>query len=86
LRRVRIRYQIECLLAVLSAAALVLSLLVPTWIEQAFRLRPDANTGATEWTVTIGLLMSTTLLVLQVRLDRRRLLNASSREACDGCS
>ena len=72
-RRVRIRYRIECLLALLSATALLLSLIAPTWLELAFRIQPDAGTGATEWTLTGGLLISTLVLMMQVQIDRRTL-------------
>jgi hypothetical protein len=72
-RSLRIRIAVECFLAVISSAALVLSFATPQWIEEAFGIRPDANTGATEWMMALGLLLSTAFLMLRVRLDRRAL-------------
>jgi hypothetical protein len=72
-RRVRIRYRIECLLTLASAAALVMSLVSPHWIELTTGVQPDAGTGATEWTLTLGLASSTLLLLMRVRIDRRTL-------------
>ena len=73
---VRIRYRIECLFTVLSAAAFVLTLGVPDWLEAAFGVAPDGGDGTTEWGLALGLLVTTVLLFVRARLDRRALLAA----------
>jgi hypothetical protein len=73
---VRIRYRIECLFTVLSAAAFVLTLVVPDWLEAAFGVAPDSGDGTTEWGLALGLLVTTVLLFVRARHDRRALLAA----------
>ena len=73
---IRIRYRIECLLTAVSAAAFVLNLVVPDWLEAAFGIAPDGGDGTTEWGVALVLLVTTVLLFVRARLDRRALLAA----------
>ncbi len=75
-RSVHIRYRVECVLTVVSAAAFVLNLVVPDWLEVAFGIAPDAGDGSAEWGVTLGLFVVTVLLFVRARIDRRALLAA----------
>ena len=62
-RRLRCRYWLELLLAVVSALLLVLVLVRRDWIEAVFGADPDAGSGEVEW-----LLVATPLAVLLVSL------------------
>ncbi len=75
-RSIRIRYRTECLLTAVSAAAFVLNLFVPDWIELAFGIAPDAGDGSAEWGLTFGLFVVTVFLFVRARIDRRALLAA----------
>jgi hypothetical protein len=56
-RVVRIRYQVERLLAAACGVAFVLTLLVPEWIELLTGFTPDGGDGAAEWALSLGLLV-----------------------------
>jgi hypothetical protein len=70
-RTVRIRYQVERVLAVLSGVAFLMSLLVPEWIELLTGASPDGGDGGAEWGFSIVLLIGTLLFTLAARRDRR---------------
>ena len=59
-QHLRQRFWIESLLAIASAALLVITLVWKDWIEIVFRVDPDAGSGAVEWAI-VGL---TVLLML----------------------
>ncbi len=75
-RWVRIRYQVERVLAVLSAIALVLTLAVPDWIEKLLDAAPDGGNGDAEWGVVAGLLAAAVVFTALAWRDRR-LLNGA---------
>lgn len=75
-RSVQIRYRFELMLSVLSGIALMLTVAVPDWIEEVLAVDPDRGSGATEWAIASGLLISTVVLTVLTRRDRRTLLNA----------
>jgi hypothetical protein len=60
--KVRTHFWIEFVLALLSAAALAMTLVWPQWIEIIFGLQPDAGDGSGEWGVTVGLTATTVVL------------------------
>ena len=74
-RSVQIRYRFELILSMLSGIALILTVAVPDWIEAVFGIDPDRGSGATEWGIAFGLLISTVALTLLTRRDRRTLSN-----------
>ncbi|MBB5502185.1 ABC transporter permease [Paraburkholderia sp. MM5384-R2] len=66
------RFWLECSLAVVSGAALIVTLIWPRWIEMIFGVEPDVGNGSAEWGVTIGLAVFTTLLVTLARREWSR--------------
>jgi hypothetical protein len=69
MERLRARVSIEVVLAVISAALCVLTLVFPEWIEELTGLEPDAGSGALEWLVAGVFLVAAVL----ARRDYRRL-------------
>jgi hypothetical protein len=67
--RPRTRFRIDALLTVLSAVALVVSLAVPDWIEEATGLEPDAGNGVTEWAFVAVLFVCTLVFARRTRHD-----------------
>jgi hypothetical protein len=51
LRQTRVRFWIEAGLGVASAFLLILTLLLPDWIEVVFRFSPDRHSGSAEWAI-----------------------------------
>ena len=51
MRRTRLR--VDAVLASLSAFLLVLTLVVPDWIEVVFRVDPDGGSGELEWLLAV---------------------------------
>ncbi|HEY5179401.1 MAG TPA: hypothetical protein VIJ07_06445 [Dermatophilaceae bacterium] len=76
-RWIRVRYQVERLLVLLSGSALVLTVLIPDWIERLLGAAPDGGNGSIEWGLVLGLLTSTAALIMLVWRDRR-ILNAAT--------
>jgi len=58
-------------LAVLSTAALVLTAVMPNWIEQVFDVSPDAGNGETEWGLVTVLVVATAAFVVLAWRDHR---------------
>jgi hypothetical protein len=50
-RRLRHRYWLELFLAVVSGVLLVLTLILPEWIEVIFGADPDRGSGEFEWLI-----------------------------------
>jgi hypothetical protein len=46
---------VEVLLGLISTVFLVLTILLPDWLEVLFRLAPDAGTGSAEWGLALSL-------------------------------
>jgi len=68
----RMLFWFELGLSILSAAALVLSVLSPQWIESFLDFEPDGGDGSSEWGVTVSLLLATIVLAaLTTRTWRR---------------
>lgn len=70
--RPRRRFWIETGLGVLSVAAVILTLAVPTWIEAVFSVDPDESSGALEWYIVAALLVSTLTFGFLARREWRR--------------
>ena len=77
-RAVRIRYQIERVLAGLCGIAFLMSLFVPEWIEMLTGASPDGGDGVAEWVFSIGLLAGTVCFSIFARRDGRALRAATT--------
>jgi hypothetical protein len=73
MERLRARVRIEAVLAVISAALCVLTLVFPEWIEELTGLEPDAGSGALEWLVAGVFLVAAVVAAVLARRDYRRL-------------
>lgn len=69
----KIRIAVEAALAALSAAALVLTLVVPDWIERTTGASPDAGSGEAEWLLTAAACAATALFAGLAAWEWRRL-------------
>ena len=49
------RFWVETALGVISAVLLVLTVVVPNWIELLFSIAPDTGNGSTEWGLAFSL-------------------------------
>lgn len=63
--RLRGRFRLECMLALLGACTTVIAVIWPNWIEMLFRVEPDNGNGSTEYGLAIGLLAATLLLTIR---------------------
>jgi preprotein translocase subunit SecG len=73
MERLRTRLRIEVVLAVISAALCVLTLVFPEWIEELTGLEPDAGSGALEWIIAGVFLVAALVFSVLARRDYRRL-------------
>lgn len=73
MERLRRRLRIEMVLAAISAALCVLTLVFPEWIEALTGLEPDAGSGALEWIITGVFLVGAVVAAVLARRDYRRL-------------
>ena len=73
MERLRIRLRIEVVLAVISAALCILTLVIPQWIEELTGLEPDAGSGALEWIIAGVFLVAAVVSAVLARRDYRRL-------------
>lgn len=69
MRRTRLR--VDAVLASLSAFLLVLTLVLPDWIEVVFRVDPDAGSGELEWAVAGAFALGTVGFGLAARREWR---------------
>jgi hypothetical protein len=67
----RIRAWAEAVLAVVALIAAVVTALFPTWFEALFEASPDSGSGALEWAVTMGLIVTSLALSFFARRDFR---------------
>ena len=49
------RFWVEAAFGAISTVLLVLTIVVPNWIELLFSLTPDAGNGSTEWELAFSL-------------------------------
>ena len=69
---VRPRFWVEAVLAALTTALFVLTLVSRDWIERIFHVEPDAGSGALEWLIVAALLVATGALIAAARAEWRR--------------
>jgi hypothetical protein len=74
----RARLYLTGFLAALSAAATVLLLAQPAWIERTFGVDPDGGSGATETLLAAALVTVTVVLVTMTGREWRRLRRATA--------
>jgi len=72
LRKARVRFWIEIVLAAVTIALLLLTLISRDWIEEVFGVDPDASSGALEWGIVIALAVATVAFSLMARAEWKR--------------
>jgi len=72
LRKARVRFWIEVVLAAVTIALLLLTLISRDWIEEVFGVDPDAGSGALEWGIVIALAVATVAFSLMARAEWKR--------------
>lgn len=72
------RARIEFLLAGVFVILAVLTAFVPTWIEEVFKVDPDAGSGALEWAI-VGLFGVLAIVSALFGRHHYRVATASSR-------
>ena len=72
LRKARVRFWIEVILAIVTAALLLLTLISREWIEEVFGVEPDAGSGGLEWGIVIALAVATVAFSLLARAEWKR--------------
>jgi len=72
LRKARVRFWIEVILAAVTAALLLLTLISREWIEEVFGVEPDAGSGALEWAIVIALAVAMVAFSLLARAEWKR--------------
>jgi len=72
LRNARVRFWIEVILAAVTAALLLLTLISREWVEEVFGVEPDAGSGALEWAIVIALAVATVAFSLLARAEWKR--------------
>jgi hypothetical protein len=70
-KRLRLRFCVECVLALVTTTLFLVSLLLRDWLE-AFGIEPDHHNGAAEWLTVVALLTCSVLLAGSARLEWRR--------------
>ena len=72
LRKARVRFWIEVILAAVTAALLLLTLISREWVEEVFGVEPDAGSGALEWAIVVALALATVAFSLLARAEWKR--------------
>ena len=70
-RRLGKAFWIERVMALASAALLVVTLITRTWIEEIFKVDPDQGSGSLEWIIIGVALMLTVASVMLARGEWR---------------
>jgi hypothetical protein len=71
-KELRARFWIEAILATLSLALLLLTLISQDWIERVFNVDPDNHSGALEWAIVVALLLVAAMSIAFARSEWRR--------------
>jgi hypothetical protein len=71
-RKTRTRFWIEAGLAALTAILFVVTLASREWIEEVFRVDPDAGDGSLEWAIVAALFLASSTLSVLARAEWRR--------------
>ena len=70
--KVRTRFWVESILAIVTAAMFIVTLVSRDWIEEVFGVEPDAGNGSLEWLLVAVLLAISVLAFLAARVEWRR--------------
>lgn len=70
-RRLGKAFWIESVIALVSAALLVVTLITRTWVEEIFKVDPDQGSGSLEWIIIGVALMLTVASVMLARGEWR---------------
>lgn len=79
MEQLRRRLRTELVLAAISAALSVLTLVTPEWIEELTGLEPDAGSGGLEWIIAGAFLAGAVVCAVLDRGDYRHLATDRSR-------
>jgi hypothetical protein len=69
---VRARFWVETVLATVTGALLLLTLVWHDWVERIFGVEPDGGDGSLEWLLVGGLLVLSVTSAALARLEWRR--------------
>jgi hypothetical protein len=70
--QVRARFWIEAVLAALTVALFILTLVSRNWIELVFGIDPDESSGSLEWLIVGGLFVLAVAFSALARAEWRR--------------
>ena len=70
--QLRRRYWLEAVCSAVTGLLGVLTAIVPDWIEEVFRVDPDAGSGALEWGIVVVLFAIAIALGLSARREYAR--------------
>ena len=68
----RLRFWLETVMATMTGALLVLTLVTRDWIEAVFGVDPDQHNGSFEWLLVALLLAATLALSASARAEWRK--------------
>ena len=74
----RARFWLEAVLATLTTALFILTLISRDWIERIFHVEPDEGSGAIEWLIVAALLVVSISLIAAARTEWRRAQTAAN--------
>jgi hypothetical protein len=69
---VRARFWLEVILAAVTTALFVVTLVSRDWIERIVHVEPDAGSGSLEWLIVAGLLVVSLALIAAARTEWHR--------------
>jgi hypothetical protein len=72
MHNLRTRFWFESALALVSLAALLVTLISKSWIETLTGLDPDGGSGAAEWAIAVALTAVTISAVGMARVELKR--------------
>jgi hypothetical protein len=72
-----LRFWVALAVGTASLIMMAATSLWPQWIEAVLGLAPDADSGETEWGLTVGLCILAAVMFIAARLERRRIPGAA---------
>ena len=75
----RKRFWVEVALGSLTTVLLIVTLVLPQWIELVFRVEPDAGSGSLEWLLVGVFAVTTAAFAVFARSEWRRAAAASGK-------
>jgi hypothetical protein len=77
-QRLRLRYWIALITAVIAAVLAVVTLAWRDWIEVVFAIDPDQGSGALEWLIVAACLTVSVTCGLLARYEYRRVMSSTA--------